>query len=180
MDYIGAGGTHLCDTSTEHISTIPRGSLKFHGCDKGGFVRIKINKQGLSSYYYFGGSDQIQYTVPTRPPRTEVTLNNEDRGRHEVDIAEEDAKSGHKIDKSQSQNQNQNEHDGLSKEDESKLGHKNQNEEESKLGQSTAGQKNQNMNGDASNSYYGSKEEETKSGRGSGAFFTSLLTHMLI
>jgi len=69
IDYIDTGGTHECNPSTAHQRSIPENSLQFRGCDQGGFTRIKVDADGLSVYYYFGNSDHIRYTVPTRKAR---------------------------------------------------------------------------------------------------------------
>jgi len=69
IDYIDTGGTHTCDSSTAHSNTIPKDSLKFHGCDQGGFTRIRVDYSGLTTYYYYGSDSKVKYTVPTRKPR---------------------------------------------------------------------------------------------------------------
>jgi len=74
IDYVVAGGTHLCDPSTDHIGTIPRGSLKFHGCDQGGLVRISVDAKGLTTYFYYGSSNQLQYSTAVQPPRNDGTF----------------------------------------------------------------------------------------------------------
>eukprot|EP00483_Globobulimina_turgida_P001010 UN01012 len=61
IGYVDTGGAHSCESSDEHIDTIPEGSLKFHGCDDGGFTRISIDWTGMHVYYYFGSSRKIQY-----------------------------------------------------------------------------------------------------------------------
>ena len=70
IDYIDTGGTHVCDSSTEHSDTIPSGSLKFHGCDDGGFTRVYIDSDGMKVYYYYGKSTNVEYTVSTHKPRS--------------------------------------------------------------------------------------------------------------
>jgi len=69
VHYVDTGGTHVCDSSTEHMNTIPKDSLKFHGCDDGGFTRIKVDSDGMTIYYYYGKSTEVKYQVPTRKSR---------------------------------------------------------------------------------------------------------------
>jgi len=69
VDYVDTGGTHVCDSSTSHSNTIPKDSLKFHGCEDGGFTRIRVDKDGMAIYYYYGKSSEVKYTVPTRKSR---------------------------------------------------------------------------------------------------------------
>ena len=67
VGYVDTGGTHVCDSSTEHSNTIPKNSLKFHGCDDGGFTRIKIDSTGMTVTYYYGKSTNPQYSVSYKP-----------------------------------------------------------------------------------------------------------------
>eukprot|EP01083_Nonionella_stella_P249454 862577_1 len=69
IDYIDTGGTHVCDSSTAHTNTIPKNSLKFHGCNDGGFTRIRVDYSGLQTFYYYGKNSDVVYTVDKRKPR---------------------------------------------------------------------------------------------------------------
>merc|ERR1719203_1195441 len=69
IDYIDTGGTHVCDGHTNHNGTIPTNSLIFHGCEDGGFTRIKVDEKGMRVYYYFGSDGKVRYTVPVRKAR---------------------------------------------------------------------------------------------------------------
>jgi tartrate-resistant acid phosphatase type 5 len=67
--YVTTGGAHYCDSSIVHEPFIPKHSLKFHGCDKGGFIRVNIGAAGMYIEYYFGTGDKVQYTSDTYKPR---------------------------------------------------------------------------------------------------------------
>jgi tartrate-resistant acid phosphatase type 5 len=67
--YITTGGAHTCDSSTAHSGNVPKNSLKFHGCDKGGFTRINIGTGGMYCEYYYGNGDKVQYTTKTYKSR---------------------------------------------------------------------------------------------------------------
>lgn len=67
LGYVVTGGTHVCDTSTEHSSKIPSGSLKFHGCQQGGFTRLAVNDTSMNIYYYYGNSTSHKHTVHLKP-----------------------------------------------------------------------------------------------------------------
>ena len=68
VGYVDSGGTHSCDSSVVHKPFIPKDSLKFHGCDNGGFTHININgNSNMTVEYYFGNSTTVQYSVSFRP-----------------------------------------------------------------------------------------------------------------
>ena len=69
VGYVDTGGTHTCDSSQEHKPFIPKDSLKFHGCGKGGFTQIHIddNAGNMTVSYYFGNSTKVQYTTTFKP-----------------------------------------------------------------------------------------------------------------
>eukprot|EP01084_Bolivina_argentea_P304912 526684_1 len=61
VGYVDTGGAHVCNPSTSNTNTIPKNSLKFHGCENGGFTRITVNETAMYVYYYYGSSTKIQY-----------------------------------------------------------------------------------------------------------------------
>ena len=67
VGYIVSGGTHTCDSSQEHKPFIPKDSLKFHGCNKGGFTEINVNDENMTVTYYFGNSSQSVYSTSFKP-----------------------------------------------------------------------------------------------------------------
>ena len=69
LGFIGSGGTHHCNPSTDHAKDIPSDWVKFHGCKDGGFTKIHIDRDGLAVEYYFGNDSQIQFVTPTFKPR---------------------------------------------------------------------------------------------------------------
>jgi tartrate-resistant acid phosphatase type 5 len=70
--YITTGGAHTCDSSTAHSGSIPKNSLKFHGCSDGGFTRINIGAKGMYTEYYYGSGTKVEFTTHTVKPRTKV------------------------------------------------------------------------------------------------------------
>ena len=69
IGYIDTGGSHECNPSTVHLSDIPANSLKFHGCNDGGFTQVHVDENGLYVNYYFGNDTNIQFTTPIFKPR---------------------------------------------------------------------------------------------------------------
>eukprot|EP00483_Globobulimina_turgida_P000751 UN00751 len=67
IGYVDTGGAHCCNNSTAHIDTIPEDSLKFHGCNHGGFTRITFDSNGMYVYYYFGSTTKVQYLTYFSP-----------------------------------------------------------------------------------------------------------------
>ncbi|ETO12388.1 Ser/Thr protein phosphatase family protein [Reticulomyxa filosa] len=84
VNYIVTGGAHECDNSTEHElfkkkknavfknfceqANIPENSLRFHGCEEGGFVRLHA-QDTLSFTFYYGSDTNAQYVTPEFSPR---------------------------------------------------------------------------------------------------------------
>jgi tartrate-resistant acid phosphatase type 5 len=69
LQYIVTGGAHYCDSSTSHKNNIPTNSLQFHGCDKGGFVRLHMSDDGMYFAYYYGSGTSVKHTTATLKPR---------------------------------------------------------------------------------------------------------------
>ena len=69
IGYVDTGGTHVCTMDVSHNDTIPSGSLKFHGCENGGFSRLSVDENGLKFYYYFGNDTNPVYETNTFQPR---------------------------------------------------------------------------------------------------------------
>jgi len=69
VNYIVTGGAHVCDSSIAHAADIPKDSLKFHGCQGGGFVRLNVQNTLSFTYYYGTGTKEI-YVTPEFQPRT--------------------------------------------------------------------------------------------------------------
>ena len=70
VGYVTTGAAHVCDGSTSHIHDVPKGSLLYHDCNNGGFVRVKIDNDGMIVYYYLSDSTDVTYTTKTFPPRS--------------------------------------------------------------------------------------------------------------
>jgi len=66
--YYTTGAAHECDPSKAHTDAIPKGSLKFHDCRKGGFIRMEVDDKGMTAYYY-DGTNKLVFTAPTKVPR---------------------------------------------------------------------------------------------------------------
>eukprot|EP01083_Nonionella_stella_P158297 515060_1 len=68
LPYITSGATHGCDDVT-YNDTVPAQWVKFHGCQDGGFNRLRINETGAFVEYYYGNSSKVQFVGDVIPPR---------------------------------------------------------------------------------------------------------------
>jgi hypothetical protein len=69
IDYHGIGSAHGWDESTAHMSTIPKGSLKFHPKSGiGGFALVSVNKTAFVVTHMSAAGGAL-YVAPARKPR---------------------------------------------------------------------------------------------------------------
>lgn len=67
IGYVVTGAAHVCDSSTAHKHSVPSGSLKYHGCNDGGFVRVDVDDSVLNVNYYLSNSDHPVFEVGFKP-----------------------------------------------------------------------------------------------------------------
>ena len=68
VDYILSGASNFVDNSTDHINSIPAGSLKFHWADtkqivNGGFGLTKINANNMTFTFYETNGNELHQVV---------------------------------------------------------------------------------------------------------------------
>jgi len=72
--YVQSGAGNFCDSSTKHKDDVPENSLKFNGCDHGGFVEVSVDDTMVFNYYYgenwFSSKSGVAYSSPPLHPRT--------------------------------------------------------------------------------------------------------------
>ena len=71
LGFVTTGAAHVCDFSRAHRNDVPTGSLLYHHCDLGGFVRGSINQTGLTIHYYINNENEPTYSTKTFAPRSQ-------------------------------------------------------------------------------------------------------------
>lgn len=66
--YYTTGAAHECNPSTAHKRAIPKGSLKFHDCLQGGFIRMQVDATGMKAHYYDGTNKEV-FKAPLKASR---------------------------------------------------------------------------------------------------------------
>jgi tartrate-resistant acid phosphatase type 5 len=68
VEYVLSGASNFVDNSTDHINSIPAGSLKFHWADtssvvNGGFALTKADEQSMTITYYESNGNELHQVV---------------------------------------------------------------------------------------------------------------------
>lgn len=68
VDYLLIGASNFVDNSTDHMNSIPEGSLKFHWADSkqvvnGGFGLTKINRNNMTVTYFESNGNELHQAV---------------------------------------------------------------------------------------------------------------------
>merc|ERR1712129_89787 len=68
--YVTSGAGHDCTNSTHHADRLPDGSLQYHTCRNGGFVRIHVEETVQVFYYLGDGNGTVDWSSAPINPRT--------------------------------------------------------------------------------------------------------------
>ena len=74
IGYVVSGAGKTCTNSTHHADRLPEGSLRYHTCRNGGFVRIHV-EDTVQVFYYLGDANgTIDWSSPPIQPRLNLTV----------------------------------------------------------------------------------------------------------
>ena len=69
IGYVTSGAGKSCTNSTHHANQLPNGSMRYHSCRNGGFVRIHV-EETVQVFYYLGDANgTVDWSSPPIQPR---------------------------------------------------------------------------------------------------------------